>query len=142
MRQQGRSKLDKQVDQLLTRREEYEAIIVPAKARHAATVEAASQQADERPFGVIKEVLRAVELDKPGDTKPAVELLRARPGGKRYLKVTYSLDLRKLLQAPAELRAQLRPLGFWWGRHRTLSVKSPSSEEPKQLSRRRYNERS
>ncbi len=95
-----------------------------------------------RPFGEVKEVLRAVELDKPGDTKSAVDLLLARPGGKRYLKRTYTLDLRKLRQAPPELRATLRPLGFWWGRHRTLTVKSPSSKEPKQLSRRRFNERS
>ena len=95
-----------------------------------------------RPFGEVKEVLRAVELDKPGDMKPAVALLLARSGGKKYLKVTYAIDLRKLLQAPTELRALLRPLGFWWGRHRTLSVKSPSSSEPKQLSRRRFNERS
>ena len=95
-----------------------------------------------RPFGEIKEVLRAVELDKPANTRPAIDLLLARPGGKKYLKVSYTLDLRKLLQAPAELRAALRPHGFWWGRHRTLSVKSPSSTEPKQLSRQRYNERS
>lgn len=95
-----------------------------------------------RPYGEVKEVLRAVELDKPANTRPAIDLLLARPGGKKYLKVTYALDLRKLLQAPSELKAALRPHGFWWGRHRTLSVKSPSSTEPKQLSRVRYNERS
>lgn len=91
--------------------------------------------------GEIKEVMRARELDTPASEQPAIDLLLARRGGKRYLNVRYTLNRRRLLSAPAEVRAELSRLGFWWGQHRTLSVKSLSSTAPTQLSRRRYNVR-
>jgi len=103
--------------------------------RHGKTIE--------RPNGEIKEVLRAREMDVPESEEPAIAFLRSWRGGEQYLTVSYKLNRTALRNAPAGLRAELRKrFGFWWGRHRTFSVKSRSSKAPKQLSRRRYNERS
>lgn len=107
----------------------------PLTSRHSKTIN--------RSAGVIKVVVRAVEMDTPANTKPVINYLLCRRGGRKYLKVTYSLDMYALRYAPQGLKAALQKrFGFWWGRHRTISVKSPSGKSPAQLSRRRYNERS
>ncbi len=102
--------------------------------RHSKTVQ--------REHGEVKVVLRALELELPADEKPIIDFLLSRQGGKEYIEFVPKLNKRRLLQAPAKLYAELRSLGVWRGRHRTISVKSPSSSKAKQLSSRRYNDRS
>jgi hypothetical protein len=101
--------------------------------RHSKTIQ--------RALGEIKVVLRSVELDLPKDEAPIIDFLLGRVGGKAYLIQTWKLDKRKLLGAPSKLIAELKSLGVWRGRHRTIAVKSPSNGTPKQLSRMRLNER-
>lgn len=94
-----------------------------------------------RPSGEVKVTLRAEELELPADATPVIDLLLERSGGKRYLRRKWELDLRALLQAPRSVMDALAPLGVWRGKHRTISVKSLSSDKPKTLSRRRFNDR-
>lgn len=94
-----------------------------------------------RELGEVKVVLRAQELEIPGSEMPIINFLLQRPGGKRYLTLTWKVNRRALLQAPSQLLSLLAPFGIWRGQHRMISVKSASDDRAQTLSQTRYNER-
>ncbi|HET7629775.1 MAG TPA: host-nuclease inhibitor Gam family protein, partial [Candidatus Saccharimonadales bacterium] len=57
-------------------------------------------------FGTTKWDVRGA-TDTPGDTTAAVNFLRGRRGGKKYLRVKYELDKKALAGAPDDLRRGL-----------------------------------
>lgn len=90
--------------------------------------------------GVIKYVTRPRELDLPENEEAAVQDLLNHRGGENYLIKTYKLDRKKILNAPAGVWAIVQRHGGWRGKHRTISVTSPSAKV-KQISRERFNNR-
>jgi hypothetical protein len=95
-----------------------------------------------RALGEVKVTLHAVELDMPRDETPVANFLLKRRGGKRYLTFTPKVNRRALLQASSELMSALAPLGVARAKHWMISVRSPSSERARTLSRQRYNDHS
>ena len=95
----------------------------------------------ERAEGVIKYMTRPRELDLPADQEAIIEELMAYRGGEAFTNVKRTLDRDKILNAPDGVWAIVERHGGWRGRHRTISVTSPSSKV-KRLSRERHNDRS
>ncbi len=89
--------------------------------------------------GVIKFRIIRRSLHTPKDTKALVNLLLHVPGGKRYLRATWSLDRTALGNAKSsKLWRRLRGLGAWVGKQEGLFLETPHAPEPVQLQLRRY----
>lgn len=100
---------------------------------HAKTIERAS--------GVVKFITRPRELELPENTEALIQDLLAFRGGKSVLIVSYRIDRKKALAAPAGIWEIFRRHGAWRGKHRTISVASPSKAITR-ISSERFNERS
>jgi len=93
-----------------------------------------------RASGVIKYVTRPRELELPENAEALIQDILDYRGGEQYLIKTYTLDRKKILNAPPGLWAIVQRHGGWRGRHRTISVTSPSAKV-KQISYERFNDR-
>ncbi|TAH31850.1 hypothetical protein EYC58_04190 [Candidatus Saccharibacteria bacterium] len=89
--------------------------------------------------GIIKFRVIRRSLHTPKDTKSLINLLLNTRGGKRYLRVTWSLDRTALANAKSsKLWRRLQGLGAWVGKQEGLFLETPHAPEPVQLNLRRY----
>jgi len=94
-----------------------------------------------RDMGEVKVYERAASLDIPGSEKPFINFFLGRRGGKRYLIFVPKLNRTAILLSSSQTFRLLKPFGAWRGKHRLISVQSPSEEKAKTLELSRLNER-
>jgi len=94
-----------------------------------------------RDAGEVKVYERAPSLEIPGSEKPIINFFLNRRGGRRYLIFTPKLNRTAILASSSQTFSLLKPFGAWRGKHRLISVQSPSEEKAKTLELTRWNER-
>lgn len=88
--------------------------------------------------GIIKIHKIRASLHTPKNTEQIIQHLLDMRGGKRYLRVSYTLDRLALAKAGKDLLRHLRPLGVWVGREEQVTIQTEHMAKAATLHTRPY----